>query len=90
MVKQFVRSLKGIAFDWYTDLEPESINSSEQMEQEFLNRFYSTQRTINMTELINIKQWKRELVLDYINRWRSLSLECKDRLSEASAVEMCA
>jgi len=29
-------------------------------------------------------------VLDYINRWRSLSLECKDRLSEASAVEMCA
>ena len=27
LVKQFVRSLKGIAFDWCTDLEPESINS---------------------------------------------------------------
>ena len=29
-------------------------------------------------------------MLDYINRWRSLSLECKDHLSEASTIEMCA
>jgi len=43
-----------------------------------------------MTELTNTKQWKDEPVLDYVNRWRSLSLECKDRLSEASAIEMCA
>jgi len=43
-----------------------------------------------MTELTNMKQWKDEHVLDYINRWRSLGLECKDRLSETSAVEMCA
>ena len=27
MVKQFVRTLKGITFDWYTDLESESIDS---------------------------------------------------------------
>ncbi|KAM1122041.1 hypothetical protein TB1_003663 [Malus domestica] len=27
LAKQFVRSLKGNAFEWYTDLEPESINS---------------------------------------------------------------
>jgi len=43
-----------------------------------------------MTELTNTRQWKEKLVLDYINRWRSLSLECKDRLSEASAIEMYA
>jgi len=42
-----------------------------------------------MTELTNTKQLKHELVLDYINRWRVLSLECKDRLFEASVVEMC-
>ena len=36
-VKQFVRSLKGNAFDWYTDLESESIDSWEQLEREFLN-----------------------------------------------------
>ena len=60
------------------------------MEQEFLNRFYSTQLTVSMTELTNTKQWKDEPVLNYINCWHSLSLECKDRLSETSAVKMCA
>ena len=28
-------------------------------------------------------------MMDYINRWRNLSLDCKDRLSEDSAIEMC-
>ncbi|KAK4381756.1 hypothetical protein Sango_2937800 [Sesamum angolense] len=58
LVKQFVRSLKGNAFDC-------------------------------MVELTNSRQWKEEPVVDYINRWRNLSLNCKDRLSEASAIEMC-
>ncbi|KAL6319401.1 hypothetical protein AAG906_014076 [Vitis piasezkii] len=72
-----------------TDLAPECIDSWDQMEREFLNRFYSTRRTVSMMELTNTKQWKDEPVVDYINRWRSLSLDCKDRLSEVSTVEMC-
>ncbi|KAK4403239.1 hypothetical protein Sango_1064600 [Sesamum angolense] len=88
-VKQFVRSLKGNAFYWYTDLDAGSIDGWEQLEQEFLNRFYSTRRTVIMVELKNSHQWKEEPVIDYINRWRNLSLNCKDRLSEASAIEMC-
>ncbi|KAM1902165.1 hypothetical protein ACFX1X_031351 [Malus domestica] len=76
LAKQFVRSLKGNAFEWYTDLEPESINSWEQLEREFLNRFYSTRRTVSMLELTSTKQWKEEPVMDYINRWRNLSLDC--------------
>ncbi|KAL9228133.1 hypothetical protein vseg_003745 [Gypsophila vaccaria] len=42
-----------------------------------------------MSELINTTQWEDEPVIKYINRWRALSLECKERLSETSAVEMC-
>ncbi|KAL0291837.1 UNVERIFIED_CONTAM: hypothetical protein Sangu_3260600 [Sesamum angustifolium] len=42
-----------------------------------------------MVELTNSCQWKEESVIDYINRWRNLSLNCKDRLSEASAIEIC-
>ena len=42
-----------------------------------------------MIEFTGTKQRKDEPVVDYINRWRSLSLECKDRHSEISAVEMC-
>ena len=89
LVKQFVRSLRGNAFDWYTDLEPKSIDSWEQLEREFLDRFYSTRRIVSMIELTNTKQWENEPVVDYINRWHSLSLDCKDRLSEISVVEMC-
>ncbi|KAM1791252.1 hypothetical protein ACFX12_035236 [Malus domestica] len=89
LAKQFVRSLKGSSFEWYTDLEPESINNWEQLEREFLNRFYSTRRTVSMLELTSTKQWKDEPVIDYINRWRTLSLDCKDRLSETSSIEMC-
>ncbi|KAM1915184.1 hypothetical protein ACFX13_035067 [Malus domestica] len=89
LAKQFVRSLKGNVFEWYTNLEHESINSWEQLEKEFLNRFYSTRRTVSMLELTSTKQWKEEPVMDYINRWRNLSLDCKDKLSEISSIEMC-
>uniref|UniRef100_A0A6N2N3S7 Retrotransposon gag domain-containing protein n=1 Tax=Salix viminalis TaxID=40686 RepID=A0A6N2N3S7_SALVM len=89
MVKQFVRSLKGNAFDWYTDLESCSIDTWEQLEREFLNRFYSTRRVVSMIELTNARQWKEEPVIDYIHRWRNLSLNCRDRLTETSALDMC-
>ncbi|KAA0063077.1 ty3-gypsy retrotransposon protein [Cucumis melo var. makuwa] len=61
----------------------------EQLERDFLNRFYSTLRIVSMIELTATKQRKGEPVIDYINRWRALSLDCKDRLTELSAVEMC-
>jgi len=60
------------------------------MEQEFLNGFYCTRHVVSLAELASTRQRKEESVLDYINRWRSFNLEWKDRLSEASAVEMCA
>ena len=57
------------------------------MEKEFLNRYYSTCRIVSMMELTNMRQWKDEHVVDYINRWLSLSLDCKDCISKASGWE---
>ncbi|KAM1034359.1 hypothetical protein ACFX2A_038639 [Malus domestica] len=76
LVKQFMHSLKGIIFYRYTDLEPNP--------QPLLHH----PSHCNQLELISMKQWKDELVVNYINRWRSLSLDCKDRLSETSAIKM--
>ncbi|KAL0448543.1 UNVERIFIED_CONTAM: hypothetical protein Slati_1410700 [Sesamum latifolium] len=73
----------------YGDHLAASIDGWKQLEQEFLNHFYSTRRTVSMVELTNLRQRKEEPAIDYINRWRNLSLNCKDRLSEASAIEMC-
>ncbi|XP_070034372.1 uncharacterized protein [Nicotiana tomentosiformis] len=82
LVKQFVQSLKGNAFDWYIDLESGPIDNWEQLEHEFLNRFYRTRRILSMIELTNTLQRNDEPVIDFINRWRNLSLKCKYRLSE--------
>nr|ABM55241.1 retrotransposon protein [Beta vulgaris] len=64
LVKQFVRSLKGVAFD-------------------------CTRRIVSMIELTQTTQLEDEPVIEYINRWRTLCLQCKDHLSKASAVELC-
>ena len=59
------------------------------MEQKFVYRFYSTPCTVSMTELTNTKEWKGEAVPNYINCRHAFSLECRDRLVEASTIEMC-
>ncbi|XP_031131677.1 uncharacterized protein LOC116033061 [Ipomoea triloba] len=89
LVKQFVRSLKGTAFDWYTDLESGCIDSWHDMEREFLTRFYSTRRTVSFLELTTTIQWKGERASAYIERWRELCLNCKENISQTSAIEMC-
>ncbi|GAA0145885.1 hypothetical protein LIER_05965 [Lithospermum erythrorhizon] len=60
MVKQFVRSLKGNAFEWYTELESDSIDSWAQLEGEFLNCFFSTRHTVSMVELTSAKKCHEE------------------------------
>lgn len=89
LFKQFVRSLKGNAFDKCTDLESGTINNWGQHNQEVTNCFYSTRRVANMVEFTNSHQWKEELAIYYNNRWRNLNLKCRDNLSESSAKEMC-
>ncbi|KAA0035697.1 retrotransposon gag protein [Cucumis melo var. makuwa] len=42
-----------------------------------------------MMELTNTKQQKGELIINDINRWKALSLDCNDKLTELSTVEMC-
>ncbi|KAK4480148.1 hypothetical protein RD792_013206 [Penstemon davidsonii] len=46
LVKQFVRSLKDNAFDWYIDLGADSIDDWDQLVKQFLERFYNTRRTV--------------------------------------------
>ncbi|KAL0345550.1 UNVERIFIED_CONTAM: hypothetical protein Sradi_4386300 [Sesamum radiatum] len=89
LAKRFVLSLKDTSFDWYIDLETNSINSWGNLQNKFFNRFYSARRSVSMIEPANQHQEKDEPVFDYINNWRNLSLSCKDALSKISAVELC-
>lgn len=53
-VKQFIHSLKENTFGFYMYLDPESINSWKHLENQFLNHFYNTCRTMSMMEYIDL------------------------------------
>lgn len=89
MLRQFVQTLSGPAFTWYSKLAPGSIRTWEQMQDSFLERFYSTQRTVGITELTQTEQRAHEKAADFINRWRNLSLHCPQPITEHEAVRMC-
>lgn len=59
------------------------------MQDSFLERFYSTQRTVGITELTQTEQRAHEKAADFINRWRNLSLHCPQPITEHEAVRMC-
>lgn len=58
MVKQFIRSLKGSAFEWYINLSAGSIDNWDQIGREFLTRFYNIRQTVSLPELAQTKQSK--------------------------------
>jgi len=89
LLRQFVQTLSGPAFTWYSKLAPGSIRTWEQMQDAFLERFYSTQRTVGITELTQTLQRPNEKAADFINRWRNLSLHCPQPITEPEAVRMC-
>ncbi|KAM1940932.1 hypothetical protein ACFX13_028574 [Malus domestica] len=41
-----------------------------------------------MLELTSTKQWNDEPVVDYINRWLSLSLDCKELTTRSHDMEL--
>jgi hypothetical protein len=88
-LRQFVQTLSKPAFTWHSKLAPDSIRTWEQMQDVFLERFYSTQRTIGIIELTQTLQRANERVFNLINRWRNLSLHCPRSITEPEAVRMC-
>lgn len=56
---------------------------------QFLNHFYSTCPVVSMIKLTNTRQWKKELVINYINQQRNLSLNCRDQLTETFMLDIC-
>jgi len=89
LLRQFVQTLSGPAFTWYSKLAPGSVRTWEQMQDAFLERFYSTQRMVGITELTQTMQRPNEKAADFINRWRNLSLHCPQPITEPEAVRMC-
>jgi hypothetical protein len=89
LLRQFVQTLSGPAFTWYSKLAPGSIRTSEQMQDAFLKHFYSTQRMVGITELTQMLQRSNEKAANFINRWRNLILHYSQPITELEGVRMC-
>jgi len=73
MIRLFIGTLKGVAFDWFQSLPPGSFNSWIDVETRFLSRFYEDDTEVTMDKLLSTVQRKGESVRDYIERFRNLS-----------------
>ncbi|WJZ97157.1 hypothetical protein VitviT2T_015785 [Vitis vinifera] len=89
LMRQFVQTLRKAAFTWYSKLPPRKIENWDQMERAFLQRFYSTQKSVGITKLTQTTQRNSEEAADFITRWRNLSLHCPQSISEREAIRMC-
>ncbi|KAI5317664.1 hypothetical protein L3X38_037371 [Prunus dulcis] len=89
LVRQVVQSLKGSAFTWYTQLPPGSILTWDDMQKAFLAQFVSSKKKVSIMDLAQTTQKPGESANDFIMRWRSLNLQCPEKITEQSAVQMC-
>ncbi|KAL0908051.1 hypothetical protein M5K25_022517 [Dendrobium thyrsiflorum] len=88
MLRLFVSSLAGVAFEWYADLPNDSVYIFAELEQLFVQRFISTEYRVTVGELVVTRQRPHEPLPNYIVRWKNLSLQCEPQLQEQHAVEI--
>lgn len=76
----------GVAFDWYADLPNGSVHSFTELENMFVKRFAGSQHHVTVGDLVIEKQKPGEKLVDYILRWRNLSMKCEPQLQEQHAI----
>ncbi|XP_026459209.1 uncharacterized protein LOC113359851 [Papaver somniferum] len=87
-LREFPKSLKGTTFTWYDNLKAESIDSWMTMISLFLGKFYSDKRKITLIDLSKNGHRTDEEVEKYITRFRRLTLDFREDVSEEELVEI--
>ncbi|KAK1650028.1 hypothetical protein QYE76_067833 [Lolium multiflorum] len=88
-VRFFSQSLTGPAFGWYTSLQPNSVRSWKQLEEQFHTQYHSEATEAGIAELAQVRQKRGETVSEYIQRFRTVKNRCYSvHLTEKEAVEL--
>jgi hypothetical protein len=72
----FPLSLTVAAFNWFTSLPPNSIDSWASLEQKFHDYFYNGEVELRLSDLTSMRQKYTETVSDYLKRFREVSNRC--------------
>ena len=55
LIRQFVQSLKGLAFTWYMQLQPGSIHTCDDLQRAFLAQFVSSKKKVSIIDLADAR-----------------------------------
>ncbi|XP_058211705.1 uncharacterized protein LOC131323881 [Rhododendron vialii] len=85
-LRLFPNSLTGIAFTWYINLPPNSVQTWAQLEEMFHQQFYRVEPEVTLVDLSCYRQTHLEFVESYLLRFKTARFKCKIVLPEAEYV----
>jgi hypothetical protein len=89
LLQQFLGSLIGSAFHWYSRLPVGSIPDWKTMKELFKSHFVSMKKDFSIVELLQVKQKRDENIDDYILRFRNSYVRLVWEMHLQEAVSMC-
>jgi hypothetical protein len=75
-IRLFLFSLSGTAFNWFTSLTPNSIDTWPALEQKFHDYFYNGEVELRLSDLTVVRHWHGETVPEYLKRFRETRNRC--------------
>jgi hypothetical protein len=75
-IRMFPLPLTGAAFNWFTSLPPNSIDSWVSLEQKFHAYFYNREVELRLSDLMSLRQKHTKPVSDYLRRFREVRNWC--------------
>jgi hypothetical protein len=75
-IRMFPLSLTGAAFNWFTSLPPNSIDSWVSLEQKFHDYFYNGEVELRLSDLTSLRQKYTKTISDYLRWFREVRNQC--------------
>ena len=88
-LREFSKSLCDWAYTWYIGLKPGSIPMWDDMVDVFCTKYFHREEMVTLATLQATKQSNGEDLMEYIKRFRDITLDCYDHCEERTLVEMC-
>ncbi|KAM1220011.1 hypothetical protein ACFX2G_048013 [Malus domestica] len=87
-LRLFNFSLTGLAFAWYINLPPNSIQSWKELVEKFHEQFYRSRMEMSVSSLARMAQASDESPMDYLTRFKSARNWCRVPLLEVEFVRL--
>jgi DNA repair ATPase RecN len=75
-IRMFPLSLTGVAFNWFTSLPLNLIDSWASLEQKFHDYFYNGEVEHRLSDLASLRQKYTETVSNYLKQFREVRNQC--------------